>query len=89
MQNSILIKNTASGAVSEVSDKVWNLMILDGRSRKYSVIPAGTKLYIEPEPEIEKIEIRPVFSKKKKKDEPELDELNLNINQEQSNEGTD
>lgn len=89
MQNLILIKHTASGTISETTEGVWNLMKLDGRSRKYSVVPKDAPLFIEPKAEVEKIEIRPVFTKKKKKDEPEAELTNGEINQELQNEGTD
>jgi hypothetical protein len=88
MKNSILIKNTATGELKEVSYAAWDLMISDGRSRKYSVVPDDVKLYIEPEKEeVEKIEIKPVFTKRKKKEDQELNKDELK--DELTNEGTD
>jgi hypothetical protein len=82
MKSSILIKHTATGAITEVTEAAWQMMKLDGRSRKYSVVPSGAKPYFDSKPEKEEILIKPVFTKRTKAEvKPEI--------KTETNEGTD
>lgn len=79
MMKSILIKNTLTKEIREISHGMWEIMRNDGRSRRYTVIPSDYKPYVEPEHEEDKIEIKDVFSKRKKKEtkvEPKNEKVN-------------
>jgi hypothetical protein len=57
----VRLKSISTGEIKEVSEARWNLMLSDGRSRRFTVLPREEiKIMPAPKPKKEKVEIKPI-----------------------------